>query len=271
MPPKNLLTFDIEPWYDANYPDVNLEKQKQKQKHQSDRLEKEVDKIIELCAKYNVRATCFVLGVVGERHPHLVKKLHEAGHEIASHGYDHYLVYEMSPEEFEESLTKAKKILEEIIDEKVIGFRAPSWSVRRETLEWYYPTLKKLGFKYSSSVFPVNMGLYGISRVPEGIYERNSIYEISPSIVHMFSRGIGFYFRLFPFWFMKKYIKKRNKKGRTVLIYLHPREIDPKAPHLKLKFPENIFHYFGVRGDAKKLEKCLVEFGPTFYRIKDVI
>jgi len=162
----NFLTFDIEEWYNANYKSVDLSNYS----GENTNLEKNVDRLLEICDEFGIKSTCFIVGEIAKNKPQIVKKIHDQGHEVASHSFNHRLVYQMKPGDFEKDLEISLDTLEQIIGEKVIGFRAPSWSVNKETLSWFYPILHKHGILYSSSVFPGKTFLYGVPGFPQKIH-----------------------------------------------------------------------------------------------------
>jgi len=259
----NAVSFDIEEWYHANYEDVAFDEFQ----NSPTNLEDNVDKLIDLCAKHNVKSTCFVLGSVAKNKPHIVKKLYEAGHEIASHGFSHKLVYNMTEHEFSDDLKLSKNILEEITGESVNGFRAPSWSVNRDILHWYYNILEENEFIYSSSVYPAYTYLYGIpdfnryAHYPEINGKKTNILEIPVPVFGAYNKYIGysggFYLRFFPAWLITGLIKMANRKNISTFIYIHPREIDVNQQRLKLNMLENFIHYFGIKNCEKKLDNVL--------------
>jgi peptidoglycan-N-acetylglucosamine deacetylase len=274
MHKTNFLTFDIEEWYHANYDDVEFSNFE----NGSTDLEKNIDKIIELCDRYNVKSTCFVLGKVAESKPHIIKKLYRAGHEIASHGYAHKLVYTMTEKEFKEDLKISCKLLEDIIGEKVVGYRAPSWSVKKENLKWYYKVLQEQGIKYSSSIYPAHTYLYGIPGFKERPHyptigqKQVSVLEI-PVPTFGFSNKLigfsgGFYLRFFPGWVIEHIIKWKNKNNLPIFIYLHPRELDSNQMKLNLNLLESFIHYHGVKSAEKKLNRLVCSFRKTFMTLR---
>ena len=276
-PSHNFLTFDIEEWYHANYEGLD----NSQFAGQDTDLDKNVDVLLGICKKYDVRATCFVLGSVAEKKPDIIRKLFLAGHEIASHGYDHRAVHAMSADEFKSDLKRSCGILEDLTHKKVLGFRAPSWSVKKENLAWYYRVLEELGLKYSSSVYPANTFLYGIPEFPQHIShpEINGrtvrILEIPVPICDIMGMKVGFsggfYFRLFPAWFIKRQIATKNNDGESVFIYLHPREIDNNQPKMDLSLRDRFIHYWGIRGCERKLDDIINRFSGSYCRISDVI
>lgn len=264
---KNIFTIDTEDWFHANYEEELIAHNREA----CSTVEANVDRYLELFSQYNVKATFFVLGFVADKHPDLIRKIAGEGHEIASHGYAHQLVYTQTADEFREDVRKSKTLLEDLTGEEVSGYRAPSWSITEKSL-WAIEILEKEGFVYSSSIFPTQNFLYGIPYAPRFIHD-SSVYGFSDlKIMHIppatrkcalikkggipFSGGA--YFRLFPAGLINLWTKKINEKEKEpVVFYLHPREIDPRQPRLKLKFIDYCIHYYGIRGCEKKLKKVL--------------
>ncbi|MCJ7765182.1 MAG: polysaccharide deacetylase family protein, partial [Thiovulaceae bacterium] len=221
----------------------------------------------------DVKSTCFILGDVARHKPHIIKKLFAAGHEIASHGSSHRLIYPMSPDEFHTDIRVSSDILEQIIGQKVVGFRAPSWSVKPDTLPWFYDILAEEGFLYSSSVYPAKNALFGIPGFPDTPHYPTSsaVLEIPQSVMSLFGSRVGYagggYFRFFPTWLIKRVMREKNREGKSVFIYLHPREIDIHQPRLKLGLMNGYFHYQGIAGCEEKLTSCLEEFSSSFMRM----
>ncbi len=161
-------------------------------------------------------------------------------------------------------------MLEDITGREVIGYRAPSWSITKDSL-WALAILQEEGFRFDSSIFPFKNFLYGISGAPRFPYlaskynkAAESLIEVPPSTVHIPGLNIpfsgGFYFRAMPYLFIKQFTKHLNRTGEAVLFYLHPREIDPKQPRLNLKPRDALIHYYGIENCKKKLECLLNDF-----------
>lgn len=272
---QNFLTFDIEEWFHANYEGVDLSVYNS----DSTNLESNVDRLIDICAEHNVKSTCFILGDVAKHKPHVVKKLFAAGHEIASHGSSHRLIYSMTPDAFRADIKVASDILEQITGEKVVGFRAPSWSVKHDTLPWFYDILEQEKFLYSSSVYPAKNTLFGISGFSDTPHypitngREAHILEIPQAVMNLFGNSVGFagggYLRFFPAWLIKREIKRKNSEAKPVFIYLHPREIDLDQPRLKLGVLDGYFHYQGIKGCEKKLNVLLDTFADSFVRMDE--
>src|SRR3984893_6565119 len=270
---RNFLTFDIEEWYHVNYHGIDTSSYREK----STNLESLVDRLMDICGEYGVRTTCFILGDVGRQTPSVVKKLHAHGHEIASHGCAHESVYPMTPDQFRADLQRSCDILENVTGEKVLGFRAPSFSIKQETLPWFYPTLESLGLRYSSSVFPGQTFLYGIPDFPRHVHYpivngvTQKILEFPMPRVEFLGKQMGLYFRLFPAWMIRRKMLNDNRMGKPVILYLHPREIDVDQPQLPLRGFEKLIHYWGIRRCEDKLSAVLRDTPTRFFAFRDVL
>jgi polysaccharide deacetylase family protein (PEP-CTERM system associated) len=232
------------------------------------RVERNTNKILELLARYGVKGTFFVLGWVGENYRSLVKEIQAAGHEIACHGYNHRLIYNLTKEEFREDVRKAKAVLEDITGMPVNGYRATSWSVIKETF-WALDILIEEGFRYDSSIFPVHHDLYGVpgaQRFPHTIKTgAGEIIEIPPTTFTLLGQNIpvagGGYFRLYPLRLTKTIIKRINKiEKKAVVLYVHPWEVDVDQPRLHGPFLSRFRHYVNLRTTEQKLGSCMKEF-----------
>ena len=215
---KIWLTIDIEEITDTNF---NILWKKQPKID----YEKLLESWIDFCDKLGVKSTCFVLGSFAKKYPKIIRKLHERGHEIASHGLTHKLVYEMQIEEWKEELIESKKILEEIIGDKVYGYRSPSWSLPFE--KYYYEILKEVGFTYSSSYFPFKTYMYGNSIDKKSPFKVGEILEI-PLAKQWIPFSGGFYLRVLPLFLQKYLSKKLQDSDKKTVIYLHPYELIDK-------------------------------------------
>ena len=257
--PPNFLTFDIEEWYRVNYQGADYSPMT----CSPGWMESFTDKLLDICAAGGCVSTFFVLGSVAEQFPQVVRRIAGAGHEIASHGCDHKAVSTMTPAEFAEDLRRSCGILESLTGRAVRGFRAPSFSVNRDTLPWYYDALESAGLTYSSSVFPGRTFLYGIPDFPRRVHRpqinghRSAITEFPVTRVDFAGRTIGLYLRFFPLPFLRHRIRKENAAGNPAMLYMHPREIDPRQPRLALPWPQSFIHYFGLDGCEEKLRMLL--------------
>jgi len=260
---KNIISVDLEDYFCdlpfSTWPDFKS------------RVKKNTQKILDLFEKYNVTATFFTLGYIAEKNPGLIEKIKSKGHEISSHGYSHTDLRKMTKESFESDLLKSLSILEKISGEKILGFRAPFFSISKKNF-WVFDIMKK-HLRYDSSIFPVKTPTYGISNAlthPYYISDQNpleedvngSFLEIPPTVLKLSIFGKiptagGFYLRFLPYIFLKWGIKKMNKNGYPAMIYLHPRDLDVGMPRIR----EYSWHYYyGINHAEKKFESLLKNF-----------
>lgn len=264
---RNLLTIDVEDYYmvSAFSKVVGL----REWDSYPSRVEVNTLRILDILDQHDTKATFFILGYVARKYPELVRNIFRAGHEISCHGNLHRLVYEMSPEQFREDAREAKAILEDLIGERVLGYRAPSYSITEESL-WAIDILIEEGFSYDSSIFPVHHDRYGIpkfSRFPVRIVRHagKEIVEIPLSTVCVFGRNIpvagGGYFRIYPMSVTEWAIRRLNEVERErAVVYLHPWEIDPAQPRIKAAFFSRFRHYTNLEKTEGRVRKILGEF-----------
>ncbi len=261
----NLLTFDTEEWYHANYDGIDPAALRGR----GSNFPAQTDEILAMCAEAGARATFFVLGAVAEDHPAVVRAIVAAGHELASHGYGHALAYRQTVAEFADDVRKSVAILEDVAGAAVRGYRAPSWSIVAANYH-YLAALEELGLVYDASIFPVHTFLYGIPDAPTHIHHpvvagrSLKLWEVPTSVVRLAGRNIGysggFYFRLFPGFFVENAIRRANRRGQPAIVYLHPRELDPGERRLALPAKEAFIHYHGIGGTRAKLRALLARF-----------
>ena len=261
----NVLTFDIEDWFHANYDHVNLDESRSK----GSNFRANVDALLQLCRENGAKATFFVLGSIGEDYPDVVQAIAAEGHDVACHGYKHQLAYKQTIEEFKADVRKSVDILEKITGTKIIGYRAPSWSIVEKNFH-YLEALEELGMKYDASIFPVKTFLYGIPTAPTEIYKPRvngrelNLYEVPMSVMKLLGKNMGysggFYFRLFPKWLIKRAIRSANRQGQSSIVYLHPREIDATERRLILPYKESFIQYYNVNGNKVKLQDIMSTF-----------
>jgi len=252
------LTIDIEQLADANFGVTIV------QDPQID-YEKIIDEWIEMCAQLNIKTTCFVLGSFAKKYPQSIQKLAQNGHEIASHGLTHELVYNQSFEEFQHSITESKRILEEITHQKVTGYRSASWSLPFD--KKYYNALAKAGYSYSSSYFPFKTYMYGNSidrKAPFTISTPSGEITEFPLLKSYLPFSGGFYLRVFPLWLITFFIKILLRQGNKPIIYTHPYEISGKYLlwRMKDKIKINLAYLLAFAETTptqKKLQKLLMQ------------
>jgi polysaccharide deacetylase family protein (PEP-CTERM system associated) len=208
---------------------------------------------------------------VAERFPELINEIDRRGHEIASHGYSHQLVYTQTPKVFEQETRDSKNLLEDIIGKPVLGYRAASYSITRKSL-WALDILADLGFIYDSSIFPVVHDRYGIKGSPEypHILEtptKQRLVEYPLSTYRILGQTIpvagGGYFRLYPYWLSRFFYRSINKSSEPFVFYLHPWEVDPDQPRVKASMLSKFRHYNNLHKCKDRLSNLLTDFGFT--------
>ncbi|HWP47810.1 MAG TPA: XrtA system polysaccharide deacetylase [Candidatus Limnocylindrales bacterium] len=274
--PINALTFDVEDYYqvEAFSRFIHFDTWDQYES----RVTANTNKILEILAESRVKATFFVLGWIAERFPQIVKLISTEGHEVACHGYAHKVIYKQTRQEFEEDVSKSIQILEDISGTKVVGYRAPTYSIIRETL-WALEVLLKNGIQYDSSIFPIKHDRYGIpdaGRFPYVIDKGRlgSLIEFPPSTLSFWGTNIpiagGGYLRLYPYFFLRWGLRKINQEGQPVMVYLHPWELDPDQPRInQVGHLTRFRHYVNLDKTEKKLRALMRDF--RFAPAKEVL
>jgi polysaccharide deacetylase family protein (PEP-CTERM system associated) len=262
---RNILTVDLEEWFHSNLRGWTFTEGGTYEV----RVVGNTHRLLEVLEEHHAKATFFVLGSLADDHPELVRQIAAAGHEIATHGYAHRLVYEQTPDEFRDDVARAKARIEDIIGRRVKGYRAPSWSINEGTL-WALELLEELGFAYDASVFPMRTYLYGMPSAPRFPYRpvldgrTLGLLEVPASTVRLVGCNLpfagGFYFRALPFLLFSLGVRSVNQEGHPAIVYLHPREIDPGQPRLRLPLKERVIHHYGVRRCEHKLIRALRRF-----------
>lgn len=231
------------------------------------RVEQNVDRLLAMFAERRVSATFFSLGWIGERHPALMRRIVEAGHEIASHGYDHTLVDRLSPGRFREDVRRTKAILEEASGERVRGYRAPTFSMGPRT-PWAHEILDEEGYAYSSSIYPIRHDLYGTATAPRDPYPATAggLWEFPLTTRRLFGQNFpcagGGYFRLLPYWLSRRNLRYLVAAGGTPCIfYMHPWEIDAEQPRVGGVSARTRFrHYTNLKAMPDRLQRLLRDF-----------
>ena len=243
------------------------------------RVEQNTHTLLELFERKDIKATFFVLGWVAERCPELIRAIHKAGHEVASHGMTHQLVYNQKPETFREETFRSKQLIEDIIGEAVYGYRAASYSITPHSL-WALETLIDAGFTYDSSIFPVHHDRYGMPGAPLNIHTAQttngkSLTEFPLTSAKFFNGRLpvagGGYFRIYPYFFSKLMLKRAAAEIKQPFIfYLHPWEIDPEQPRVPNSSALSRFrHYTNLSRCLPRLENLIGDF--DFTTVKNVI
>lgn len=221
----------------------------------TNRVVSNTERILAILEKYDTKATFFTLGQVAEHYPELVKKIHQQGHEVGVHGYDHHRFDKMDRKLAHNQLSRAKALLEDLTGAEVVGHRAPAFSINKQT-SWALSLLAELGFRYDSSIMPCQATHYGWPGFPDEVIEiwfdnGNSIVEIPMTTVKIGSRKVPFlggsYFRLLPFMFTAMGIRKAAIQ-RKPIFYMHPYEIDPE------RYPDYYYEELSKAGKMKELK-----------------
>lgn len=271
---KNALTIDIEDWFhilELEHP-LPIEKWLEQASH----VEKNTLCILDILRRYEVKATFFVLGWVAQHFPDLIREIEGDGHEIATHGYSHQLVSHQTPEEFKRDIDRSLKYLSQATKNPVVGYRAPGFSITRQTF-WALDILLELGLKYDASIFPIERNHGGYKHFKDEARwimtdKGNRIFEVPISCNTFINRKFyllgGGYFRLTPYWIIKAGIKQLNRQRKSAVIYLHPREFDPLHPRLKMSKKRAFMSYVNLSQTELKFEKVLGNF--KWHRIDEI-
>jgi polysaccharide deacetylase family protein (PEP-CTERM system associated) len=269
--PVSVFSVDVEDWF--HILDIPDAPKIEEWAALPSRVESNFLRLLDLFSKRRVTVTCFFLGWVAERFPRLAKEAAARGHEIASHGYAHRLVYEMSREEFVEDGLRSRKILEDLAGCPVAGYRSAGFSVTDKT-QWFFEALVEAGYRYDSSVFPATRGHGGMESSPREPHfiERNGarIFEFPITVADFAGKPMCFfgggYLRLFPYWLIRRMSRQVLSEGRPVVFYIHPREIDPAHPRLPMSAARRFKSYVNLKSTEQKLERILSEFPVTSFR-----
>jgi polysaccharide deacetylase family protein (PEP-CTERM system associated) len=261
--PTAALTVDVEDYFQVEaFKGVIA---KSDWESMSPRVEGNTGRVLDLFAKAGVNGTFFVLGWVAERFPNVVRRIQEAGHEVASHGYNHQLAYSQNRDVFRDDVRRAKTVLEGITGKPVRGYRAPTFSIRRDVW-WVYDVLAEEGYDYSSSLYPVSHDLYGIPDAPTSPFRptASAILEIPLSTTKILGRNFpcsgGGYFRLLPYGFSRWCINRVMQSQGAYVFYCHPWEFDAGQPRINAGAKSRFRHYTNIASMEDRVSRLLREF-----------
>lgn len=230
------------------------------------RVERNVDRILQMLDDHGAQATFFTLGWIGERYPALVRRIVGAGHELASHGYGHQRVSDLNEATFLNDIVRARRILQDIAGEPVSGYRAPSFSIGADNL-WAFDALAEAGYAYSSSIYPIRHDHYGMPDAPRFAHRRdNGMLEIPVTTLRLFERNWpssgGGFFRLLPYALSRWMLKRVNEvDGEPAIFYFHPWEIDPGQPRIPgIDAKTRFRHYLNLGRMEDRLGHLLADF-----------
>jgi polysaccharide deacetylase family protein (PEP-CTERM system associated) len=260
----NALTIDVEDYFQVSA-FARYIRRDEWERHEC-RVERNVDRILDLLAPGSIKATFFTLGWVAERYPQVVRRIVAEGHELASHGYGHERASDLDERAFTEDVTRAKRILEDLSGQPVLGYRAPSFSIGTGNL-WAFDVLARAGYRYSSSIYPIAHDHYGMPDSPRFAYRVGSgLLEVPVTTVRLGQRNLpssgGGYFRLLPYAASRWLIARVNRLDREpAVFYFHPWEIDPGQPRVAgIDAKARFRHYVNLPRMEAKLQRLLHDF-----------
>ncbi len=265
-PVVNAFTIDVEGWF--NILDLPRGPVQEQWADFEDRDTTHTLRLLDLLERHGVRATCFVLGWTVEHRPGLLEQIVRRGHEIACHGYAHQLLYQIGPDRFRADLERAISVIAGVCETPLRGYRVPGFSLIDRT-PWAFEILADAGFDYDSSLFPGargHGGMPGAPRLPHFIDlpDGRRVREFPISTIRLFGQPTAYvgggYLRLFPYRLIRRWVRRANAAGEPVILYIHPRDIDPDQPRLPMPLKRRFKCYVNLRTTMGKLEGLLTDF-----------
>ena len=263
---RNALSVDVEDWFQVGAFETVISRDSWPTREV--RVERNTDDVLALFDQAGIKGTFFTLGWVAERYPALIRRIVDAGHEIASHGYGHDRVFTFTPDQFAADIERTRKLLEDASGQKVSGYRAPSFSIDQRT-PWAHEVLAEQGYDYSSSVAPIKHDHYGWADAPRFAFhpiKGSDFLEIPVTTAELgpkrLAAGGGGFFRLLPYAFSRWAIRQVNgRDARPAIIYFHPWEIDPDQPRVEnAPLKSKLRHYTKLDVMADKLRRLTQDF-----------
>lgn len=263
--PRHLFTVDVEEHFQVSAFETRVPRGQWDS--QPSRVARNVDILLDLLARFRATGTFFTLGWVADRHPGVVRRIAEAGHELASHGWWHRRVTTLTPGEFREDVRSSKAILEDVSGQVVNGYRAPSFSIVPGH-EWAFDVLLEESYTYDSSLFPIKRPGYGYPHIPPvpHVIRRpaGTLYELPPATTVLGGVRIpaagGGYLRQFPFALIRRAFRENLERGVPGMFYVHPWEVDPGQPRIAADWLTRVRHYRGLAQTLPRMERLLAEF-----------
>ena len=263
-PIVNALTIDVEDYFQVSAMAPYIRRDDWDAREC--RVERNVERLLEMLHRHGAKATFFTLGWIAERHPALVRRIAAAGHEIASHGFGHERVSDLSREAFVDDIVRAKRTLEDLVGQPVVGYRAPSFSIGEGNL-WAFECLQQTGHRYSSSIYPIRHDHYGMPDAPRFAHRvADGVIEIPATTLRLFGHNLpssgGGYFRLLPYRLSRWMIERVNRVDHEAAVFfLHPWEIDEDQPRVAgIDFKTRFRHYVNLGRTADRLDALLADF-----------
>ncbi len=260
----NALTIDVEDYFQVSAFAPHIARSEWNTREC--RVERNIDRILEMLAVRDTKATFFTLGWIAERYPQLVRQIVREGHEIASHGYGHERATDQTQAAFYADIHLAKVVLEDVADCEIKGYRAPSFSIGSDNL-WAFDCLVRAGYRYSSSIYPIRHDHYGMPEAPRFAHEvRPGLLEVPITTLRVLRRNLpssgGGYFRLLPYALSRWMLQRVNgKDGEHGIFYFHPWEIDPEQPRIPgISRKTRFRHYVNLHRMQGRLNRLLCDF-----------
>jgi len=263
--PRNAMTVDVEDYFQVSAFERYIGRDEWDQREC--RVERNVDRILELFERHGVKATFFTLGWIAERYPTMIHRLVEQGHELASHGWSHVRVTQQGPEDFRQDVIRTKSLLEDLSGKEILGYRAASYSIGADNL-WALDVLQHIGHSYSSSIYPIKHDLYGMPDAPRFAFRPvdGDFLEFPVTTVRVGGKNLpcggGGWFRLVPYAGMRWAMRRVNRiDGESAIFYFHPWEIDPGQPRQRgLDSKTRFRHYLNLERMERRLDRLLADF-----------
>jgi len=265
-PIRNAMTIDVEDYFQVSAFAAHIPRESWTSI--PCRVEGNVDRILNILDDKQAKATFFTLGWIAERYPAMVKRIVSNGHELASHGWAHQRVSDQKPQEFLDDIVRSKALLEDISGQEILGYRAPSFSIGSNTL-WAMDLLEEAGYRYSSSIYPIQHDHYGMPNAPRfAFYPKNNsrLLELPVTTVCLFKKNIpaggGGYFRLWPYAFSRWLLQRINHlEKHSAIFYFHPWEIDYEQPRQQgINAKTRFRHYLNLRHMEKRIRALTKDF-----------
>lgn len=262
----NAFSIDVEGFVESNIQSFHIPDKYINRPEENREIEQNTNVLLEILDEVNVKATFFFVGRLAHDIPSLVKKVAQAGHEIACHNYAHLRIFGIDKDEFKEKMSAAKRRLEDVCGQRVYGFRAPDFSITKSSI-WALDVLKETGFVYDSSIYPFGLhDVYGIKNADASIHKlANGLIEFPMSTIELLGKRIPFggggYFRFYPLLLTELFLSKLNKQGRPAMFYIHPYEVGPIIPKIsEISTYRKLRHYYHCKNGDLRIKKLLKAF-----------
>ena len=275
MRPTHCFSIDVEGFCEAMAESFAVPTEMIRNQKEREEISSNVDEVLGFLDAHQVKGTFFILGIIAEEQPHVVRRIADQGHEIASHSYEHFRLYDMNPNAAQEAVSRSKKVLEDVAGQRVIGFRAPDFSINQNTLG-LLDTISDAGFEYDCSLVPISgHDVYGVRDVTPTVHKlANGLIEWPATTFRLLSKSIpalgGGYFRLYPLFLSEAILKSYERRRLAAMFYLHPYEIGSRYPVVPgMSRMRRLRHYGNIDTSKDKLEHLFSRF--SFGRAVDIL